>query len=222
MNEDIQHQIDEHLEALWLCREEGNEGDVETVLARTSGGGHHEVLETMQARGLVELHGGRVEWTATGEEAAKVLIRRHRLAERLLADVLGVTGRDMNEAACGFEHILSPEVTESICTLLGHPPTCPHGLSIPTGPCCRKGVQAAKPVVARLDHLGVGERGVVSMIASRSPDRLRRLGTLGLLPGAEVKLMQKRPAYVVDIGETTLALEKEIAGQIYLKRNGGR
>ena len=61
----------------------------------------------------------------------------HRLAERLFRDVLGIHDEDeIESSACKFEHILSPDVTERICTLLGHPTACPHGSPIPKGDCC--------------------------------------------------------------------------------------
>jgi DtxR family Mn-dependent transcriptional regulator len=193
---------------------------VETVLRRTEGGGRRDVLEIMEERGLLRLRDDRLELTETGLRQSELLVRRHRLAERLLMDVLGVVGRGMNEAACHFEHCLSPEVTDSICTLLGHPPSCPHGLPIPPGPCCSRKAEEVRPLVVRLDHWAVGERGRISMISSRSPDRLRRLGTLGIHPGAEIRLRQKRPAFVIEVGETTLALERELATEIFVKRIG--
>jgi DtxR family Mn-dependent transcriptional regulator len=218
MDESLEHEIDEHLEAVWLAREKGSEGDVAEIVRLTPGGGRREMLETMEERGLVRLHGERLELNPEGRVRAETLVRRHRLAERLLADVLGVVGRDMDAAACKFEHFLSPEVSDSICTLLGHPPTCPHGNAIPPGPCCSRQTTEVKPLFVRLDHLAAGETGTVSLISSRSPERLRRLGTLGLMPGAAVRLRQKRPAFVLEVGETTLALEKELAEEIFLKR----
>ncbi len=215
---EIEHEIDEHLEAVWVAEERGCEGQVDEVLKLTSGGGDRAVLESMIGDGLVRFEGETVHLTDPGRIRAELLVRRHRLAERLLADVLGVVGRDMDKAACQFEHFLSPEVTESICTLLGHPPTCPHGLAVPPGPCCSRMTTEVKPLVVRLDHCPAGQKGTVSLISSRSPERLKRLGTLGLLPGCEVKLRQTRPAYVLEVGETTLALERELAAEIYLKR----
>jgi DtxR family Mn-dependent transcriptional regulator len=210
-------EIDEHLEAIWTCEEDGS-GEVDAVLARTKGGGRRAVLEKMARRGLVRLDDGQLELTGEGREKARALVRRHRLAERLLADVLGVVGETMDAAACRFEHFLSPEVTESICTLLGHPPTCPHGLAIPKGACCSRQTTEVKPLVTRLDHCAVGERGWISFISSRSPERMRRLGTLGLMPGATVRVRQKSPAYVLELGQTTIALERELAAEIYVKR----
>lgn len=79
-----------------------------------------------------------VEFTPRGREMAQSIIRRHRLAERLFTESLGMQSQEeIEEQACKFEHILSPEATEKICTFLGHPKTCPHGAPIPPGACCR-------------------------------------------------------------------------------------
>jgi len=78
-----------------------------------------------------------VELTARGRQRAADIIRRHRLAERLFKDSLAVESEsEIEQQACKFEHILSPEATEKICTFLGHPRTCPHGAPIPRGQCC--------------------------------------------------------------------------------------
>ena len=80
-----------------------------------------------------------VEFTERGRAKASDIIRRHRLAERLFTQTLEMENEaEIEQQACKFEHILSPEATEKICTLLGHPATCPHGAPIPTGPCCAK------------------------------------------------------------------------------------
>ena len=78
-----------------------------------------------------------VELTSRGRQRAADIIRRHRLAERLFTDSLAMDSEtEIEQQACKFEHILSPEATEKICRFLGHPRTCPHGASIPPGPCC--------------------------------------------------------------------------------------
>ena len=75
--------------------------------------------------------------------------RAHRLAERLFTDVLSLRDEEAVESnACQFEHILSPELTDRICTFLGHPETCPHGSPIPRGKCC-----LAKATMADSDNL---------------------------------------------------------------------
>jgi putative ABC transport system ATP-binding protein len=92
-----------------------------------------------------------VELTPRGRQRAADIIRRHRLAERLFTDSLAMDSEtEIEQQACKFEHILSPEATDKICAFLGHPRTCPHGAPIPSGPCCGKvhellGVSAGKP-----------------------------------------------------------------------------
>jgi ABC-type sulfate/molybdate transport systems ATPase subunit len=83
-----------------------------------------------------------VELTDRGRKKAADIIRRHRLAERLFTDSLALDSEtEIEQQACKFEHILSPEATEKICTFLGHPRTCPHGAPIPRGACCEKDLQ---------------------------------------------------------------------------------
>ncbi len=78
-----------------------------------------------------------VELTERGRRRAADVIRRHRLAERLFTDSLAMENEaEIESQACRFEHILSPEATDKICSFLGHPRTCPHGAPIPPGPCC--------------------------------------------------------------------------------------
>ncbi|MDQ6676861.1 MAG: hypothetical protein M3Z09_06145 [Acidobacteriota bacterium] len=89
--------------------------------------------------GLVRVSGWDVQFTEAGEARARSVIRRHRLAERLFTDVLAIRDDAAIESdACTFEHILSPELTDRICTFLGHPETCPHGSAIPRGKCCEE------------------------------------------------------------------------------------
>jgi putative ABC transport system ATP-binding protein len=96
-----------------------------------------------------------LDLTSKGRQRAADIIRRHRLAERLFTDSLAMDSEtEIEQQACKFEHILSPEATDKICTFLGHPKTCPHGAPIPPGRCCkpeaeretRTEVDAANPV----------------------------------------------------------------------------
>jgi putative ABC transport system ATP-binding protein len=82
-----------------------------------------------------------VELTTRGRQRAADIIRRHRLAERLFTDSLALDSEsEIEQQACKFEHILSPEATDKICVFLGHPRTCPHGAPIPPGSCCGRSV----------------------------------------------------------------------------------
>ena len=125
--------FDEVLEHLWTRGETA--GHIES---------HHftanqwkRLITTMAEIGLVAVENGDAVFTPKGEARARDVIRRHRLAERLFVDVLSIQDEEeVESSACKFEHILSPEVTDRMCALLGHPAACPHGSPIPKGPCC--------------------------------------------------------------------------------------
>ncbi len=215
----MEERIEELLELIWVMREDGEEARAALLSAASLSGEEHpaEVLTELEIRGLVVPGSSRLVMTAAGEAAARSIVRRHRLAERLLSDVLEVDAATLAVDACRFEHVLSPGVTTSICTLLGHPPTCPHGRSIPRGDCCGTYETELRPLVIRLADLGVGERAVVTFVEGRR-DGLERLGALGLVPGVQVHLKQRRPSFVVEVGETTIAIDTDLAGAIFVKR----
>ena len=131
-NEDF----DEILEHLWT-RGEVNDHLHATEYTEVQ---WRKLVNVMSRIGLVKIENGETKFTPAGEERARTVIRRHRLAERLFVDVLSIRDdHEVEESACKFEHILSPEVTDKMCTLLGHPTACPHGSPIPPGPCCLLG-----------------------------------------------------------------------------------
>jgi DtxR family Mn-dependent transcriptional regulator len=210
------HQREEILELLWTLREKGPVR-VEEFQWITEKKGTH-LLAEMEHDGWISSKEGRLAFEEEGERRAKEVIRRHRLAERLLSEVFEIEEKYMEPSACQFEHILSPQVLDSVCTFLGHPPTCPHGKPIPRGPCCVKYKREMEPLVRPLSDLKLGERGRIVFITPRSRTLLERLSCFGLIPGSGVRLAQKRPSYVLEIGETTLALDEDIAREVYVKK----
>ncbi len=215
-----ERKIEELLETVFTEREKGRD-DAAGVLARA--GDHAEGkseadFAELEAMGLLRRDGARVALTGEGERRARGVVRRHRLAERLLKDLLDVAEGAMESQACEFEHSLSAEVTDSVCTLLGHPPTCPHGEPIPPGPCCGTTQRTLRPLVTGLPHFEMGATGRIVFIAPKFHDRMDRLAALGVIPGSTVRLHQRSPSYVIELGETTIALDPEIAGEIFVKR----
>ncbi len=212
---------DEVLEFIWTQREQGL-SSVQRLLALEEvreADADLKTIEEMQRDGLLSLAGDVITLTGAGEKHAEAAIRRHRLAERLLTEVLAMDESNIEKDACSFEHTLSPEVADSICTLLGHPPTCPHGLLIPRGKCCLKTETVSlKPIVTPLIEAGLAESFRIVFIVSKSNARLDKLSTLGIVPGSVILVTQKRPAFVIQIGETTLALDPEIVKEIYVKK----
>jgi putative ABC transport system ATP-binding protein len=104
---------------------------------------NRSVLLSMSARGILREEGEAFALTEGGERRARDIVRRHRLAECLFRETLSIRNNEQIEAnACVLEHVLSPEVTESICRFLRHPAACPHGRPIPRGACCGDGAEA--------------------------------------------------------------------------------
>ncbi len=130
-----EERFDHLLEQIWICGEEGTATHVERI--RTLGSVDPvRTLGRMQALDLVELRDAEVQLTRRGAGRARDVVRRHRLAERLFTDTFAIADAEAHSQACKFEHIISPELDERICTFLGHPKICPHGNPIPPGACC--------------------------------------------------------------------------------------
>ena len=216
-------QREEILETIFTEREQKRD-DAESILAHTFGGHAPDVtladFHELEGQGLVHLTGNTVALSPEGEDEAKKIVRRHRLAERLFTDLLDLGEGEVESHACEFEHILSKEATDSVCTLLGHPPTCPHGKAIPPGPCCGVYQKTVNSLVTRLPNLPLGATARIVFIAPRFHDRMDRLAALGVIPGCDIRLHQRLPAYVIAVGETTIGLDPEIASEIFVKPIG--
>lgn len=210
--------VEEILELIWTFKERGISADKQRVIKESKVDDTTDHLETMLTDGFITISDDIITLTPEGDQTGESVVRRCRLAEWLLSNVLELGKEEWENTACEFEHILSAEVTDSICAFLGHPPVCPHGEPIPRGPCCEKFTKEIKPLVMKVHELRPGERGRVVFISSKHHDRLDRLSALGLLPGSVVKLHQKQPTYVLDVGETSIALDQEIADEIFVKR----
>jgi DtxR family Mn-dependent transcriptional regulator len=207
---------DEILELLWSMREKGKKSYAELING-INDSGTSDTLIKMEKSGLVAVSNDEVELADKGEARARDLTRRHRLAERLFHDVLEVGMQESEETACEVEHFLSPSVTDSVCSFLGHPPTCPHGKPIPRGACCSRYRSEMRPLVMKLKELDVGSKGRIVFIVPSENSRLERLASMGILPGSVIRLKQKRPSFVLEIDETTLAIDNLIAEEIYVK-----
>ncbi len=209
---------EEVLELIWVTIESGEPAEMERVLRESGVSEVDKHIGVLSQEGLIEISGPRISMTTRGEELGRGVVRRQRLAEWLLSNVLELEREHWEGTACEFEHILSSEVTESICTFLGHPPLCPHGKQIPQGDCCRRFSKEIKPLVLSLTELAPGEKGRIVFVAPKHHDRLDKLGSFGLVPGTVVKLHQKQPTYVLDIGETSIAVDYDIVKDIYVKK----
>jgi DtxR family Mn-dependent transcriptional regulator len=205
-------EVEEYLEHLYMRDEEGIAIDVPELTDRMAG----ELLR----RHYIKSEHGLLTLTKEGKHRAEKAVRRHRLAERLLHDVMAMHDEAMDHAACEFEHSLHHGVDDYICTLLGHPSTCPHGRPIPPGKCCKERKGAAGAAVAPLSLLKAGEDGTIAYLSSRQPETVQKLMALGALPGARLHIIQIFPSIVFQVGQTQIAVDAELAGDIYVRREG--
>lgn len=150
-----------------------------------------ETLQRLTREGLVTLDERKeVHLTDKGKEIAEEMVRRHRLAERWLTDVLGLDWADAHTEAHRFEHAMSPKVEERLAKLLGNPQTCPHGSPIPGS-----GASLESPGQP-LDQVGDNNSVVVERVTEEAEIDRRLLDYLqrsGITPGARLDVMEVAP-----------------------------
>jgi len=206
---------EEIMEAIW-CAGENRNYSLEAVRQQCVIDFSASELEPLEELGLIVTNADKILFSSTGKQLAEGIMRRHRLAEVLVSTVLKLKNSAMEEVACQVEHCLAPEVEESICTLLGHPEVCPDGKPIPKGRCCKKRLKVVSNIVMGLDKLKPREKGKISYIEPGSHSNLHQLISLGLHPGIVVLVHRTSPAVCIKFENTELALDKEIAKNIFV------
>jgi len=175
------------------------------------------MLKTLAASGLVdyEAYGGAL-LTPAGRQLALHVLRRHRLLELFLVEVVGLDWSEVHAEADRLEHAVSERLVERIDELLGRPEVDPHGDPIPTA----EGVVEADSLVA-LDRVAAGRRVRVGRVTDQDAEFLRRLERLGLRPGSRLKVAARdelADALELDLGRGRRAtLGLRAAGKIYVE-----
>ena len=210
---ELKEQAEEILERLWILTEERKEASI----SLDDLGRMKKPVEQLVKAGYISVSDNHVMLTNEGQPEATNVVRRHRLAERLLADVLGTGDVLIHEKACKFEHLLDRGLDDNICTLLGHPKVCPHGKPIPPGKCCQQEQTQTQRLVSPLSQLAQGQKGKVAYLYAPKSSQLQKLMAMGILPGAPVSLIQSFPSYAFQAGQTQFAVDKEIADAIYVR-----
>ncbi len=211
--------LEEILEASWKSDEEDHHS-LEKIRLVCPDQIEEEDLNVLEKRKLITREAENVLLTYEGREEAKNVVRRHRLAETLFATILDLDVEKREEIACEVEHTLLPEVEEAICTLLGHPTICPDGKPIAPGRCCTVGRTQASTIVMNLTELQPGDSGRIAYIKPKHHERLHRLSSFGLTPGVVVELHQRSPAFCILYEGTELALNQDVAEDIYVAKIG--
>lgn len=219
----ITQAVEDYLKAIWRLSHEGDDrvsvGDIAEEI-KVSAPSVTSMVRKLKSMHLLHYtpYGG-VTLTPRGRKVALEIVRHHRLWELYLYMRLGVPLERVDREAERLEHVLSDDMEELLSRDLGDPTHDPHGDPIPT----KAGALERVDGIA-LGQLERGGRAVVARVSDRSPEKLRYLVSLGLLPGARVTLLQRAPFHgpltlrvgnrrrVVDAGLAALVVVREMTG----------
>lgn len=208
--------IEEYLEAIYALAGDGNEviGARLAEALSVSPPTVTATLHRMVRDALIEI-GPRKEVTLTakGRDAVEALVRRHRLSERLLVDVLGLDWHTVHDEACRLEHAISPAVEERLAAFLGDPATCPHGNPIPG--------KYKGEAETRLSDASPGDARVITRVAQRAesePGLLQYLHQRGLVPGVQVLVAEVAPfngPIVLQVDDRSVPVGRDVAAALW-------
>ena len=207
--------LEDCLQAVHRLEGQGRAADLTEVaaFARITPASASQALDELEARGLLQNgRPDRVGLTDEGRRHAVGVLRRHRLSERLFADILGLPWDRVHDEAMRLEHALTPEAEARIAALLNHPETCPHGAPIPAAD-----GSLTLPATQTLDQVPAGARVWIQQIIEEEAAFLRYLASLGLLPGAELRVQEVAPfggPLLVQVGDARYALGRNVAAKI--------
>jgi len=208
--------LEEYLEAIHELEEEGTQV-IQARLAERVGHSAPAVSETirrLKAEGYVTVLDRAVQLTVKGRTRAESVVRKHRLAELLLTEVIGLPWHKAHLEACRWEHVISDEVEDRLVELLGHPTTCPHGNPIPgSGASTPEDMVALSTVPSGRVRL---ER--VTEQVEIDSEALAYLSDAGFIPGADATVTSRAPDGTLTLarGDRSFALGALLARQLYV------
>jgi DtxR family Mn-dependent transcriptional regulator len=205
---------EEYLQAVYTLADEGGQviGARLAEFLRISPAAVSEMVHRLERDGLLRLDERKeVRLTDSGYSAASRVVRRHRLAERMLVDLLGYEWWKTHEEAERIEHAMSQEMEERLVQVLGDPQTCPHGNPMPgTTP------RPTRP----LERLATGERATVERIPDQfehEPGFLEYLDTQGVRPGVTLEMIEQRPGLLrVGVNGTPRSIRPDCGQKVWM------
>jgi len=210
--------LEEYLEAIYKLSEKGPVRPTPIAEAiGVSGPTVTATLKRLEAQGLVRRRRGEVILTEKGKQQALDIVRRHRVAETFLVDVLGMPWEEAHEDACLLEHALSPRVLEALETYLDNPEVCPHGHPIPSADGAVAQVEGSA-----LCDMEAGSEVRIVQVAEDDEAMLAYLGSLGMFPGTKVRVCEVAPfkgPLMVEVGDATYAIGRDVADAILVSRD---
>lgn len=218
MSDGFHPPLEEYLEAIHELEEEGTLV-IQARLAERLGHSApsvSEMVRRLRTDGYVEVQDRAVVLTTKGRARAESVVRKHRLAERLLTDVIGLPWHKAHVEACRWEHVISDEVEERLVVLLDNPTTCPHGNPIPG-----TAVAEYETHLVALAMSEPGDRVRLERVTEQveiDMEALTYLSVHGFVPGAGARVSAKAPdgTLTLELDEGTIALGPSLAGQLYV------
>ena len=210
--------IEEYLECIYKLQEKGSAARTSDIVKalKVAPGTVTNTVKWMEKENLVTHKPYKgVKLTERGMKIALQVIRKHRLSERLLVDILHMDPAKVHDAACKLEHSITEEMLPPLERALRHPKTCPHGNPIPTA-----SGELIEEESRSLLELEVGEQSTIVKITEEQTDVLHYLEKIGLVPNASVEVLEKAPfegPITVKIGSGSRAISREVAAIIQVK-----
>jgi DtxR family Mn-dependent transcriptional regulator len=208
--------VEEYLETIFALEEEGIPVIQARLAERLSKAAPSvsEMLDRLEADDLIVRTSRQITMTATGAALAQAVVRKHRLAERLLVDIIGLDWDKAHIEAGRWEHVISDDVEDRLVVLLGNPTTCPHGNPIP-------GVEPIGPEQRRLDEAQPGDRIRLERITEsveHEAASLSYLGNNGLTPGTTALIQARAPdgTLTLVVGDATIALGPAMTQRMFV------
>jgi len=212
----LSEKAEEILEAMWIAVEEKGAAFLDPV--RMDFPAEDPAYKELTGHALIEIRQGMIYFRPEGREEGKMTIRRHRLAERLMMDVLNIRGDDGEFKACQFEHLLNEGADVKVCTMLNHPSTCPHGNPIPPGACCDEARAQGDLGIVPLTEFKSGQEGEIAYIQTEDNKKMQKLMAMGVLPGNKITLVQAFPSYIFRVGYSEFAIDTNLAREIFVRK----
>ena len=215
----VSNVVEEYLEVIYRLQEKSGAARTSELVEvlNVAPGTITNTVERLEKESLIvhEPYRG-VKLTEKGRRIAIRVVRKHRLSERLLTDVLNVEWDKAHDAACQLEHGISDEIAKKIEKALGHPKTCPHGNPIPTE--CGGIIEGSFQPLSKFNFR---EKGIIVKITDENPDLLQYLSTLGIKPEIYLEVVEKAPfegPITVRVDGKVHALSREIAASIKVQK----
>jgi DtxR family transcriptional regulator, Mn-dependent transcriptional regulator len=207
---------EEYLQAIWTLADEGGPviGARLAEFLRISPASVSQMVHRLERDGLATLNDRKeIGLTRAGEELARSIVRRHRLIERMLTDLLGYEWWKTHDEAERLEHAVSPEMEERLAERLGNPDTCPHGNPMP-GTARRRWSQPIEQ--APLDELVLLER--IPDQFEHEPGFLEYLDQQGLRPGTTFRVVERaNDRVVLDIDGSRRSIRPDCATKVWVR-----